>query len=121
MMKIYVANYTHSLDVECLLDDKYNIPAMMCHLLAFAAFVPVVSRDRDDALARIVAMLATEITDMHDPDDPDENVPAPTLETVTLLDDHEFSTPTTFVYAYDPDPSRYQMSARIVVTELTID
>ena len=120
MTTIFIANYTHSLDVECILDDKYNVPAMMCHILAMSVFVPVVSSSRDDALSRIVTMLATEIFYMNDNSDDDTPVPtpAPTLETIVFMPDHEFSTPTTFVYSFDPNDT---FSARIVVTELTID
>lgn len=116
MTTIFIANYTHSLDVECILDDKYNVPAMMCHIIAASVFVPVVSSSRDDALSRIVTMLATEISDMND--DSDDDTPVPTLETIVFMPDHEFSTPTTFVYAFDPNDT---FSARIVVTELTTD
>ena len=116
MTTIFIANYTHSLDAECILDDKYDVPAMMCHILAMSMLVPVVSSSRDDALSRTVTMLATEISYMND--DSDDATPVPTLETIVFMPDHEFSTPTTSVYSFDPNDT---FSARIVVTELTID
>ena len=116
MTTIFIANYTHSLDVECILDDKYNVPAMMCYILAMSMLVPVVSSSRDDALSRIVTMLAIEISYMND--DSDDDTPVPTLETIVFMPDHEFSTPTTSVYSFDPNDT---FSARIVVTELMID
>jgi hypothetical protein len=117
-MKIYVANYVTSPDVECMLDDKYDTALFVSNMLRPSVFIPVVSRDRDDAFQRIVAMLATEITDLNDDDDPECRIPVPTPEMCVLMTDHEFSTPTTFVYAYDHSDDYF---VRIVVTELTID
>lgn len=118
-MTVFIATYVHSIDAECIIDDVRDRADMMSQLLCAVACVPVIATTHADALDRIVKMLADEIADdtINDPDEPEMHIPAPTVANCVIVPDHEYSSSTTTVYAYDVEPRDFFV--RIVIVELT--
>jgi len=113
-MKIYVAQYASSFDVDNAADEIDSIPSTICNLLMSFVFIPVIATSHDDALARVIETFANEIRANDDPDEPP--TPLPTLDNIERIDNHTYSSDDTTVYSYDVN----DFQSRIIVRELTI-